>query len=155
LVVVEDSEISRKALEYALMMSQHRPTATYLFCVGHKKDYPQDEGKKLRGAVDEIVAWQHTFLNKGIVQAARSKKLDLKRVGVVHKRFSVGDFDKEVLKMAGNMTANSIILGIPSKEDADFNDGTFSIDPAVVSTIVKKAPCSVIALKALDPEFIA
>ena len=88
-----------------------------------------------------------------IVSMSKGRTLDLKAIGRIHHRFSVGDPEKEILRMSGGISSSIILVGVPSKEDDDFG-ARHIYTPDRVASLLKKAPCSLFAIKAIDEVFV-
>jgi len=154
LVPVEESDISRRALIYALNLAERRDYEVYMYRVGSPKKYGKIEGEELKTQLDSVLAELEKFLSAALVTIAREREFDVGRLGAIHKRFAVGDLQTEILRMAGNISAAVILFGVTSNEDPDYETGSFEFDSKMAAGIVSQAPCSVFTVKAIDETFV-
>jgi len=154
LVPVEDSTISRRAVAFAVSLAESHDFEIYLFSVGTKKDYGKLQGEELKKAVDAALADMDRILVDALVQLGRQRTIDFSKLGQAHKRFSVGSLQTEILRMAGNISSELIVLGVSSHVDADHGAAKFEFDAKLIGNLVAEAPCSVLAVKTLDETFV-
>ena len=117
LVPVENSDISKRAVMLALSLAEAGGDRVYLFRVGDEKRFGKLAGEDLKLQLDKELADMGSLLTESIVSMSAERELNLERIGRVHKRFSVGNLANEILKMAGNISSEIILFGVPSAED--------------------------------------
>ena len=155
LIPIEYTVISQKTIEYALCLAQEEDYELFLFRVAN----PKVVGRRIRrdtlsNALEKAMDSMDRLLMRAIVEVSKTKALKLSKVGAIHKRFSVGDLVTEILKMAGNISCDMILMGVPSREDSDFEKGNFTFGGTTVGELIDKAPCSVYVRKTFDETFI-
>ena len=155
LIPIEYTIITQKTIEYALSLAQEDDYELYLFRVAN----PKVVGRRIRrdtlsNALEKAMVSMDRLLMRAIVGVSKHQPLELAQVGAIHKRFSVGELVTEILKMAGNISCDMILMGVPSPEDLDYEKGNFTFSGTTVGELVDKAPCSVYIRKTFDETFI-
>ena len=155
LIPIEYTFISQRTIEYALSLAQQDDYEIYLFRVAN----PKVVGRRIRrdtlsNALEKAMVSMDRILMRAIVEVSKTNDLQLDKVGAIHKRFSVGDLATEILKMAGNISCDMILMGVPSPEDPDFEKGNFTFGGTCIGELVDKSPCSVYIRKTFDETFI-
>jgi nucleotide-binding universal stress UspA family protein len=157
LIALEPSHAAALALQFALDLTRARDFEVYLLVVGdrRRKKRGEHEGDALKARLDNALASIDEMLMRALVALAqRGTQLNLKRVGKIHKRFVVGDAATEVLKLAAELTSEVIVMGVPSPQDPDGGVTEFDFTANCAAAVVKRAPCTVHAIKTVDPMFV-
>ena len=155
LIPIEYTVITQRTIEYALSLAQQDDYEIYLFRVANPKVVGRSVRRDtLSNALERAMDSMDRLLMRAIVEVSKKGELDLGQVGAIHKRFSVGDLVTEILKMAGNISSDMILMGVPSREDADHEKGQYNFTGTVIGELVDKAPCSVYVRKTFDETFI-
>ncbi len=148
LVPVDFSECSIKALDFALDYAQKIPSELYLFHVFEPVNRLSFVGKKLADKLDaelEKMEGMATAELEKLVKDAETKR----RLRNFHCRVASGKPWEEILRMASNIDADIIIMG---------QHGRDGIERQLVGSqtekVVRRAPCTVVAVKPKDPYFV-
>ncbi len=135
LVPINFSRKSEMALDFALLYSQHFKADVYLFHVFEDKT---DDFRRLDRLNEEYMERMKQVVIMAIQRmAARGVTHTVEEV---HRRISQGKPSLEILKMAGGISADLLVMGAP--ESGDFKK------------LFMKAPCSVVLVKEKDPTFV-
>ncbi|MBJ80352.1 MAG: hypothetical protein CMH60_03450 [Myxococcales bacterium] len=155
LIPIEYTFITQRTIEYALSLAQQDDYEIYLFRVANPKVVGRSVRRDtLSNALERAMDSMDRLLMRAIVEVSKEGELDLAQVGAIHKRFSVGDLVTEILKMAGNISSDMILMGVPSREDPDYEKGQYNFTGSAIGDLVDKAPCSVYVRKTFDETFI-
>jgi nucleotide-binding universal stress UspA family protein len=135
LVPVNFSKKSEMALDFALLYSQHFTADVYLFHVFEDKT---DDFRRLDRLNEEYMERMKQVVNIAI-QRMQAQGVTHTVEGV-HRRISQGRPSIEILKMAGGISADMVVMGAP--ESSDFKK------------FFTKVPCTVVLVKEKDPTFV-
>lgn len=135
LVPFDFNHKSELALEFALKYSRNINADVYLFHVfeASTSDYRRLDRlneEYLERMKQIVVAMVGRLAQEGIAHAVEG----------VHRRIANGKPWAEILKMAGGISADIIIMGAPSSND--------------FKRLIIKAPCTVVLVKDKDPAFV-
>jgi len=135
LVPINFSRKSEMALDFALIYSQHFKADVYLFHVFEAKTNDFRRVDRLNEEYMErmkqvAVAAIQRMANAGVTHTVEE----------VHRRISQGKPATEILKMAGGISADMVIMGAPNSSD--------------FKKFFTKVPCSVVLVKEKDPTFV-
>lgn len=135
LVPINFSEKSELALDFALEYSAKANAELYLFHV--IEDSTSDYRRLDKLNVEFMERMQHTCLQAIARVQARGVSHAVENV---HRRIATGKPWKEILRMAGGVSADMIIMGAPTSSS--------------FKKLVAMAPCTVALVKEKDPEFV-
>ena len=137
LVPTNFSHKSTQALEYALMYTHQLtiPSEVYLF---HSYDDKKTDFRRLDQVNEESVERMRLHV-LGAIDALRARGVD-HQVDTVHRRLSYGKPWGEILKVAGGIAADMIIMGHPTQSG--------------FRRLIEKAPCTLVLVKDKDPTFV-
>ena len=135
LVPINFSRKSEQALDFALMYSRVAPVDIYLFHVieGTPKSYRD---------LDRLNEENLERMKQMVIQALErlnAQGLELS-IDDVYRRLSNGKASREILKMAGGISADMIIMGTSGARG--------------FRKMVSQAPCTVVLVRDKDPEFV-
>jgi nucleotide-binding universal stress UspA family protein len=137
LVPTNFSAKSEQALRFALHYShtQGRPAEVFLF---HSYDEKNVDYRRLDKINEECVDRMKVAVLHCIEQMGQEGLSHA--VEMVHRRLSYGKPAAEILKMAGGIGADMIIMGCPSSSN--------------FRRLIEKTPCSLVLVKDKDPTFV-
>lgn len=123
------------ALEFALRLSQSFEASIYLFHVYEEKS--SDFRKMDKQNQEYLERMKHIVVT--VVNRLQSQGLS-HTVDSVFRRIANGRPSVEILKMAGGISADMIIMGAP--------------ESAAFTKLVAKCPCTLVLVKEKDPAFV-
>ena len=135
LVPINFSKKSEMALDFALVYSEHFKADIYLF---HVFEDRTDDFRRLDRLNEEYMERMKQVVNIAIQRMAAQGVTHT--VEEVHRRISQGKPAIEILKMAGGISADMVVMGAP--ESSDFKK------------FFTKVPCTVVLVKDKDPTFV-
>ena len=137
LVPTNFSHKSTQALEFALMYTHQvtGPSEVYLF---HSYDDKKSDFRRLDQINEESVDRMRVHV-LGAIDALRARGVE-HQVDTVHRRLSYGKPWGEILKVAGGIAADMIIMGHPRQSG--------------FRRLIEKAPCTLVLVKDKDPTFV-
>lgn len=135
LVPINFTRKCEMALDFALIYSQNFNADVYLFHVfeDSTKNY-----RRLDRLNEEYMERMKQVVLNGIERMAGQGITH--RLEDVHRRISQGKPWTEILKMAGGISADMIIMGAP--------------DTTSFKKLLMKAPCTVVLVREKDPTFV-
>lgn len=138
LVPTNFSHRSTQALEYALMYTHQLnvPSEVYLF---HAYDANKRADFRQLDQVNEESVERMRVLVLGAIDTLRSRGFE-HQVDTVHRRLSYGKPWDEILKVAGGIGADMIIMPHPTQSG--------------FRRVIEKAPCTLVLVKDKDPTFV-
>jgi nucleotide-binding universal stress UspA family protein len=135
LVPISFSKKSEMALDFALAYSQTTNAVIYLF---HVIEESTSDYRKLDRLNEEFMErMKHTCMQG--IERAHAKGVTHK-VEDVHRRIANGKPWQEILRMAGGIGADMIIMGSPSGN--------------AFKKLQAQVPCTIVLVKEKDPEFV-
>jgi nucleotide-binding universal stress UspA family protein len=135
LVPINFSKKSEMALDFALLYSQHFNADIYMF---HVFEDRTDDFRRLDRLNEE---YMERMKQVGIMALQRMAAQGVTHtVEEVHRRISQGKPSLEILKMAGGISADMLVMGAP--DSGDFKK------------LFAKVPCSIVLVKEKDPTFV-
>ncbi|MFW5879092.1 MAG: universal stress protein [Myxococcota bacterium] len=148
LVPIDFSECSQKALDFATQYVEKNPSELYLFHVFEPVGRQRFVGKNL---LDKVEAEIDRMEGMAIAEMERLIKDDetRRRLRNFHCRVASGKAWEEILRMAGNISADIIILGTHGREGIER-----TLVGSVAEKVVRRAPCTVVCVKPKDPYFV-
>ena len=137
LVPTSFSHRSMLALEHALMMSTHvgGQAEVYLF---HTYDQRKTDFARLDKINEACIERMRSQMMEAI-ELLRTRGID-HSIETVHRRLSYGKAWLEILKVAGGIGADMIIMGAPSS--------------SAFGKLIEQAPCTIVLVKGKDTTFI-
>lgn len=128
---------SMLALEQALTMSKYmgRTAEVYLF---HTYDQKKTDFARLDKINEACVERMRASVMEAI-ERLKGRGID-HSIETVHRRLSYGKAWLEILKVAGGISADMIIMGAPSS--------------SAFNKLIEQAPCTVVLVKEKDATFI-
>ncbi|MBI5509635.1 MAG: universal stress protein [Deltaproteobacteria bacterium] len=135
LVPINFSRKSEMALDFALLYSQHFKADVYLFHVFEDKT---DDFRRLDRLNEEYMERMKQVAMVAIQRLAAQGATHT--VEEVHRRIAQGKPPLEILKMAGGISADMVVMGASSSSD--------------FRKFFAKVPCSVVLVKEKDPTFV-
>jgi len=129
------SKKSEMALDFALMYSSFANADVYLF---HALEERMTDYRELDRLNVEYMERMKQAMLQGIERMAQ--KGITHTVSEVHRRISHGKIGTEVLKIAGGVGADMIIMGKPSSKH--------------FKELLEKAPCTLVLIREKDTEFV-
>jgi len=135
LVPINFSKKSEMALDFALLYSQHFKADVYLFHVFEDKT---GDFRRL----DRLNVEYMERIKQVVIMAIQRMAAQgvTHTVEEVHRRISQGKPALEILKMAGGISADMVVMGAPDSSD--------------FKKFFAKVPCSVVLVKEKDPTFV-
>lgn len=148
LVPIDFSECSRRALDFAVEYIQSVPSELYLFHVFEPMSRMSFVGKKLADRLDAELERMEGMAIGELERMVKNQEVK-KKLKNFHCRVANGKPWEEILRMAGNINADIIMIGSHGRE---------GIERALIGSqtekVVRRAPCTVVCVKARDPYFV-
>ena len=137
LVPTNFSRKSTLALEHALTLSTHlgSQAEVYLF---HTYDQRKTDFARLDKINEACLDRMRAHVMEAI-ELLRARGID-HSIETVHRRLSYGKAWLEILKVAGGISADMIIMGAPSS--------------SAFGKLIERAPCTIVLVKDKDTTFI-
>ncbi len=139
LVPIDFSDNCRYALAFAIDYVQAHEAEIYLFYV-----IEDQKRSQFRGAADKLE--EDLERMKDLMMSTLDKLAETwgekPRVGEVHRRIANGKPWEEILRMAGAITADMVIIGASGKKGKN------------ASKVLDHAPCTVCVVREKDMEFV-
>ena len=155
LVPIEYSDISVKAIEEALLLAGTKNGTLYLFRVGDTKMLGKfGRRDTLTKALDAALDEMDKMLRAAIINVAKRQPIDLDKIGLIHKRFATGTPENEILKMASNISSQSIVVGMSTSLDEDYEKGKSVFHGDFVGGLATKVPCNMTLVRTYDETFV-
>ncbi len=139
LVPIDFSDNCRHALAFAIDYVQSHEAEIYLFYV-----IEEQKRSHFRGAADKLE--EDLERMKDVMMSTLDRLADSwgekPRVGEVHRRIANGKPWEEILRMAGAITADMIIMGASGKKGKN------------AVKVLEESPCTVCVVRDKDLEFV-
>ena len=155
LVPIEYSNISIKAIEEALLQADQHNGTLFLFRVGDGKNLGKfGRRNTLSKALDAALDEMDKMLRKAIINVSQKHAINLDTIGLIHKRVASGLATNEILKMASNIAAKSIVIGLETSLDEDYEKGKSGFHSDFLGSLMTKAPCNMTMVRTYDETFV-
>ena len=155
LVPIEYSDISVQAIEEALIQADAKNGTVYLFRVGDTKNLGKfGRRDTLTKALDAALDEMDRMLRAAIINVAKRQPINLENIGLIHKRFATGAPENEILKMASNISSQSIVVGMSTSLDEDYEKGKTVFHGDFVGGLATKVPCNMTLVRTYDETFV-
>ena len=138
LVPIDFSENARRALAFAIDYVQSHDAEVYLFYV--VEDAPRMHFKNAANKLEDDLERMKDLMIRELERLA-TEWGHKPHIGEVHRRIANGKPWEEILRMAGNITADIIVMGASHKGKN-------------TAKVMEKAPCTVCVAREKDLEYV-
>ena len=145
---IDFSECSRRALEFSVQYCERVPSELYLFHVFEPVNRLSFAARNLVDKLDKELERMESMALAELESMVKDKvrKEQLKNF---HCRVGSGKAWEEILRMAGNINADIIVMGTHGRDGLER-----ALIGSQTEKVVRKAPCTVVCVKEKDPYFV-
>lgn len=148
LVPIDFSSCSRRALNFAIEYGSKFDCEFYLFHVADPVNRLSFVGSKLAHKLDdELERMEKMVLEE--MDRVLEEEGQAGLIGQIHRRVASGVPAEEILRMAGNVMADLIIMGTHGRTGV-----SRLFAGSVAEKVVRQSPCTVICVKPKDLDFV-